>query len=128
MELIVYNQTNAAYCCRSKPTIRFQRIGTIHISKSIAEQLQITDKSRLSFCQDKKSPGDWYLIVGDEDGFKIRKTASNSLVLNCSAVVNRVFSSLGLIKACSFPVSSEPTIIDNKAYYPIITKHKIKEI
>lgn len=131
MDLIIYNQQNAIRCCQRKPLIRFHRAsGTMFFSKSLCDKLEIVPARSISFCQDKKKPSDWYLLLDESNGFTVRdprKTGGGLLISN-KEIACRVLNSTGVLKACSFPIASEPTIIDNKAYWPIITENKIKEI
>lgn len=128
MELLVLNQRNATSTRMRKPTVRFSRkSGVINISKSAWEKMELSEKSRLSFCQDKRNPSDWYIRTDDPEGFETRETSSDQHVFNSMTVVNYILDSCSVAKTCAFTIGSEPVEENGVKYWAIITSNRIGE-
>ncbi|MBP8981482.1 MAG: hypothetical protein KBG19_00425 [Bacteroidales bacterium] len=126
MELIVYDRRNSGYS-RGKHFVRFNRnSGLITFSKSLCETINITEGSKISFCQDKKRPSDWFLTFDESNGFEALSSKNhNGLVIFSKKIASRVLDTIDVVKSCSFNVATEITQHGGNDYYAIITSNPI---
>jgi hypothetical protein len=104
-----------------KPFVSFGNKGLIGFTKPAGELIKLKDGDCISFFQDEEDPADWY-VAKDKEGLKIRQNTSGGYALNASVVCNNVMTSLGKEPGSySFPLGAEPTILDKKELWPIIT-------
>ncbi len=129
MELLVFNQQNSAFSKKGRATIRFSRkSGLISFSKETSERLHLNKDSRISICQDKKNPEDWYICKSDPNGFEIR-TKDGASSFNNTSIANKVLDSLKIANTCAFQVGSEPAFEQNdREYWAIITSKRIGQV
>lgn len=128
MKLKTFNHETLKTVRGGKATIRFTRQGGITISGKAAEKLNLSDGSKIEFCQSQEDPRDWYIHkTTSESGFEIRKSkAGICLMFNSSKLTAKFFESIETLhKSVGFIVSGMPEVINGENYYYILTGNPI---
>lgn len=131
MKFNVFNTSNCEPSLRKgQAVITFNTGGNIALTKNAAETLGLKAGDKVALLQDTDNPKDWYLSVGDAQGFELRKRTENgSVQFNNVSLVDKVLRSLGISNNASFPLVAEPQNLEGGGkVYPIITSRiKAKE-
>ena len=131
MKFNVFNTSNCEPSLRKgQAVITFNTGGNIAITKYAAEKLGLAAGNKVSLLQDTENPKDWYLSVGDAEGFELRPRSGNgSVQFNNVALVEKVLTSLGLSSNASFPLVTEPQNVEGggKVHSIITSRVKSKE-
>ena len=124
METKVYNPTTCPVknYRRDKPVIRVTSSNIINFGLSAQQILNLIPESRISFHQDIKHIGDWY-VAKTSDGYTLRKI-KNSLAFSCKNICDRIKESLNLNPDKGFHLSicKEPVQKDEFMLYGLIHK------
>ncbi len=76
---------------------------------------------RLMFHQDLDKPRDWYLSLGDEQGFELRIVKEKDLCAQNTVMAKAILNSLDLGTSGSFPIGKEPVREGKVLLWPLIT-------
>lgn len=131
MKLKTFNQNNLPVAPKGKPVIRLSLpSGLITFSPKAGEILNLTQHSHVELCQNEDVPSDWYLhVTNAPPGFPIRrKDAKTGYNFNCTSVVRKFFGEIKFEgKACSYPISQTPEVVNGEKYFYILIKNPINE-
>ncbi len=86
MKLNKFDATNSMSIRTGVPSIGFGKGGAITLSKKFLEETGIKKPVMASIVQDEDTPEDWYVIIGDPDGFQTRENSAGGLAFNSSYV------------------------------------------
>lgn len=124
MKTKVYSPSSSAYKPRRAPVIAVNKYGQIRFSSTVVEAMEIKGGDKVVFHQDEENLTDWYVQkIREGDGFIIRVHSGKTHIFNSSNLVRRILKSCGIEKigSYSFPVSLEPTDINDLPAYALIT-------
>lgn len=97
--------------------------GGFRINKAMCEQLGIKAGDQIEFAQDEESAKTWYVIKVKERGYvlKEKKSTTNGLFFNSSAVSNAIKKSAGLPieKPGKIKVGEKPVKLQGMFLYPL---------
>lgn len=89
------------------PAIRFAKNGVVTINKTACQQLNLSEGDCIEFGQSERHAKDWF-VRKSEQGYKLRKIDTGTLVANCSAVCAALKLSLGKSVKDSISISVAP--------------------
>lgn len=95
----------------SAPKIMFSPKGIIRFNKTATEALKFKEGSKVTFAQNPKKPTEWYVILGNKEGFNIRINKGQA-TFNCKVVCEDV-------RNCLIDVEDDKSAILNVATTPI---------
>ncbi len=102
--------------------------GHISLSRELSELMELNEGDKIEFIQNERHKSDWF-IRKNEDGFPVRKTNGNTYKLNSSVLAREIIKSVyGTVKKNSIKVevAKEPTPINNRSYYSLLTSKLLK--
>lgn len=106
-ELVIYDAT-ISHGSGDKPTIIINKTGAITVNRQTIIDMGLREGDKIIFAKDKKRPRDWYIKTGNS-GFKLRYSASKSMIFSCKPLANIILSSIESSKTREvIPVSNQP--------------------
>lgn len=103
---------------RGDPSIRMGKSGQISLSKCFTKTLGLKPKDKAAICQDEDDPDGWYLLIGDADGFPLRKYKNmENLGFNSSVTAKSFFDYAESPEAISIGCLLETKPIDKPEDY-----------
>jgi len=122
MKLVTFNRVSVPSRSKGEAIVSLSRKGASSLSKDAVQLTELTAGEEIGFHQDEKKPEDWYMSR-TEDGFMLRDDkGSGGLAFNNVVMADIILESLNIDQErVAFLIGSEPVIIDEVQYWPIIT-------
>jgi hypothetical protein len=108
----------------SAPKIMFSPKGIIRFNNTATEALKLKEGSKVTFAQNPKKPTEWYLILGNKEGFNLRINKGQA-TFNCKVVCEDVRNCLIDVeddKSAKVSVATTPIEIDGVKCFTITLK------
>jgi len=109
-------------------TLHFYRLGSVVLSKTLCERLNLKYLDRVSFFQDKNRPQDWYMAKDEQGEFQLRVNSGQLCFCSrplCEAIAKAAGEGIALPLPLKFNVGTEAIEEGHLKAYPIITSNNL---
>ena len=112
MKLQKFDASNSKSVRTGEPTINFNMAGGICFSKTFCQKIGLKKGDKVSIVQDEDQPEDWYIIIGDKDGFPIRENTGEGCAFNNAFICKNFIEHLQInAKSVNCKLATEPADI-----------------
>lgn len=115
MKLKIFDNTNIQKFGKDyPPSVHIDQSGSIRLSQSFCQKLDIKANDSVVLAQDEEHPKDWYLITGQNgNGFPLRKKSNRqdlcSLNFNCKAITKAILKSINCYeRSVTLRIATQP--------------------